>query len=468
MDAHHGSIAAGLLHRVAADLAVVLFPYPLARGEVNRAHQLEQVRAHVGAFRHIAHGRNLGPGLVFLRRDVGALIFRRVVGKRAQRNVADHFAVEFENHVAGVGHFADHGEIEFPLLEDRLGHGFLAGLKHHEHTLLAFREHHLVRRHRLFAAGHGVHVQANAGTALAGHFDRRGGEPGRAHVLNRDDCVGGHEFEACLDQQLFGEGIAHLHGRALFVRMLVEIGRGHGGAVDAVAAGLRTDVDDRITKAGGGRVEDLVGIGDAHGHGVDEDVAVVSLVEVGLAPDGGHAHAVPVGADAFDHALHKMLHLGVIGATEAQRVHVGDRARAHGEDVAQNAADAGGRALERLDVAGVVMAFHLEDGGLPIADVDHAGVLARAADDPGSLGRQFLQVEAARLVRAVLRPHDREDTEFDKVRLSTKGVQNALVFFGIEAVRLDDVRGDFAHARRLSHVRRGALDGMDPDMNFHF
>jgi hypothetical protein len=55
--------------------------------------------------------------------------------------------------------------------------------------------------------------------------------------------------------------------------------------------------------------------------------------------------------------------------------------RAHGEDVAQDAADAGRRALIGLDVARVVVALHLEDGGLAVADVDDAGVLARAADD---------------------------------------------------------------------------------------
>ena len=48
---------------------------------------------------------------------------------------------------------------------------------------------------------------------------------------------------------------------------------------------------------------------------------------------------------------------GVLGnGAEAQRIHDGQRPRAHGEDVAQNAADAGGRALEGLDVAGVVVA----------------------------------------------------------------------------------------------------------------
>jgi hypothetical protein len=62
--------------------------------------------------------------------------------------------------------------------------------------------------------------------------------------------------------------------------------------------------------------------------------------------------------------------------------------RAHGEDVAQDAADAGRRALVGLDERGVVVALHLEDRGQPVADVDDAGVLAGALDDPRRLGRQ--------------------------------------------------------------------------------
>ena len=49
----------------------------------------------------------------------------------------------------------------------------------------------------------------------------------------------------------------------------------------------------------------------------------------------------------------------------------------HGEDVAQDAADAGGRALEWLDRAGVVVRFHLECDAPAVADVDDAGVFPR-------------------------------------------------------------------------------------------
>src|SRR3546814_10511057 len=84
--------------------------------------------------------------------------------------------------------------------------------------------------------------------------------------------------------------------------------------------------------------------------------------------------------DAVNDPGDEVPHLRMIGPAEAQRVHVGDRSRAHREDVAQYAADAGRRPLVRLDVAGVVVALHLEDGCQTVANVDHAGILAGAAD----------------------------------------------------------------------------------------
>jgi hypothetical protein len=47
-----------------------------------------------------------------------------------------------------------------------------------------------------------------------------------------------HQLQAGLDQQLLGERVADLDGRALGLRLVGELGRGHGGAVDAVASGL--------------------------------------------------------------------------------------------------------------------------------------------------------------------------------------------------------------------------------------
>ena len=79
----------------------------------------------------------------------------------------------------------------------------------------------------------------------------------------------------------------------------------------------------------------------------------------------------------------------MIGRAEAQKVERGDGPCAHGEDVAQNAADARRRALIGLDERGVVVALHLEDANVAIADVDHARVLARPVNDMRALGWQL-------------------------------------------------------------------------------
>ncbi len=83
--------------------------------------------------------------------------------------------------------------------------------------------------------------------------------------------------------------------------ILVELRAGHGGAVDAVAPSLGADIDHRIAEAGRRRIKDLVGIGETHGHRIDQDVAVVARVEIDLAADRRHPHAIAVAADAGDH-----------------------------------------------------------------------------------------------------------------------------------------------------------------------
>src|SRR5262249_57566359 len=96
---------------------------------------------------------------------------------------------------------------------------------------------------------------------------------------------------------------------------------------------------------------------------------------------------------------------------ERQRVEAGDRARAHGEHITQDAADASRCALIRLDIARMVVALHLENAGEPIADINDASVLAWSLDHPRTLGRQRAQMDLGGFVRAMLVPHRRENAE---------------------------------------------------------
>ena len=184
----------------------------------------------------------------------------------------------------------------------------------------------------------------------------------------------------------------------------------------------------------GGGIENLRLIGDAHGHRVDDDIAVIGLVEIGFAAHRGHADAIAVAADARDHAPDQMFHLGMVGPSETQRVHVGDRPRAHGEHVAQYAAHAGGRALIGFNIARMVVALHLEDcrqlrAVRAVADIDHAGILAGAANHLRPGGGQLFQMQARGFVAAMLRPHDRKYTELDHVGRAAHGGEDAVIFF---------------------------------------
>src|SRR5690606_29457415 len=115
-------------------------------------------------------------------------------------------------------------------------------------------------------------------------------------------------------------------------------------------------VDDGVADAGGLAAEDLVALEYAEGEGVDDAVAVVAVVEGDLATHGGDADRVAVAGDAGDDAIDEPRRLRMRGRAEAQAVQRGDGPRAHGEHVAEDAADAGRRALVGLDVRRVVVA----------------------------------------------------------------------------------------------------------------
>src|SRR5690348_493778 len=101
----------------------------------------------------------------------------------------------------------------------------------------------------------------------------------------------------------------------------------------------------------------------------------------------------------------------MIGTAEAQGIERRDRSRTHGEDVTQDTADACCRSLIWLDEGGVVMALHLENDGLAIADIDDARIFAWTLDDLRPFGRQRLQPLLRGFIRAVLVPHGGHDAE---------------------------------------------------------
>ena len=159
------------------------------------------------------------------------------------------------------------------------------------------------------------------------------------------------------------------------------------------------------------RGQDALGRHQADAHRVHERVRGVGLVEDALAADVRDADAVAVVADPGDRAAKVP-----VGPAEAQPVEQRDRPRAHRDDVAQDAADAGRGPLERLDGGRVVVRLGLEGDRDTSAEVDHARVLAGPLQHPLAAARQPLEQPRRVLVAAVLGPEQREDRELEIVR----------------------------------------------------
>jgi hypothetical protein len=251
-----------------------------------------------------------------------------------------------------------------------------------------------------------------------------------------------HHFEARLEQQLLHERIADLHRRSLLGALVVELGRGHGRAVDAVASGLGADVIDGIADARCHSFDDVRRLGDAETEDVDQRIAGVARIEADLAADGRNPDAVAVAGDAGDDTFEQPPGARLIQRTEAQRVQQGDRPGAHGENIADDAADAGRGALIRLDERRVIVRFDLEDRGKTVTDVHRAGILAGPLDDLRPFGGQSPQIDARALVAAVLRPHHREDPKLGQVRIAPEKGDDPFVLVRLDAVALENLRVD--------------------------
>jgi len=257
-----------------------------------------------------------------------------------------------------------------------------------EHPLLAFAQHQFVRAHVGFAHRDPIEIDLHPDVPFGRHLDRAAGQSGRTHVLDRDDGTGGESLKGRLDQQLLRERVADLHVRPLRVAVLPQGLTRERGAMDAVLARRRAEVDHGVADPFGFGRGDLLEANEADTHRIDERIAAVARVEGDLARHGGHAHAIAVSGDARDDMLEQvavpcdhLVGLAAVGVRvapdrpEPQGVQRGDRARTHREDVADNPPDSGGRALIWLDRRRMVVRLDLHRDAEPVADRHDAGVL---------------------------------------------------------------------------------------------
>ena len=236
------------------------------------------------------------------------------------------------------------------------------GLADAQHPLLGLGDHDLEGLHVGLAQRHARDVEVDADAALGRHLGRRRGQARGAEVLQRHEQAAVEQLQRALHELLLRERVADLDRRALVAVGLAELGAGqHRGPADAVAPRRGAEEDDDVAHARRRRADHAPRLGQAERHRVDQAVLLVGRLEVDLAADRRHADRVAVVPDAGHGAVEQIARaLRRVGLAEAQRVEHGDRARAEGEDVAQDAADAGGGALEGLDRAGVVVRLDLE------------------------------------------------------------------------------------------------------------
>ena len=316
-----------------------------------------------------------------------SVVNRCVFMEARRRDIGQHLAVPplEDPQPPRTSDSANDGRAHFPTLAD-LHHGIQHGGRNdREHPLLALARHHLERRQARLAQRHGFNVHVHAHPAPRGRFARGAGDPGAAEILDTEDEVLVEQLEGCLDQALFLERVANLDVRALcrFGFGVIGEGRRSQDAHPAypVAPGARTKEHRQAPLAARPPENEAVLGQEPAAQDVDQRVARVTLSEVELAPDGWDPDSVAVARDTADHPARDPAVAGVVGEAEAQWVHQGDRASAHGEDVAYYPANPGSGPLVRLDRRWVVVAFDADRHGDPVPGVDHACVLARANQD---------------------------------------------------------------------------------------
>ena len=117
-----------------------------------------------------------------------------------------------------------------------------------------------------------------------------------------------------------------------------------------------------------------------------------------------------------------------------ERIHKGNGARPHCENIANDSPDAGGGSLIRFNERGMIVRLDLEYRHQTVPDIDDPGVLTRPLHDTGALMRQAAKMDLGAFVAAVLGPHHGEYAELRKGRLAAQDLADTLVFLGREPV----------------------------------
>ena len=390
-------------------------------------------------------------------------LFPRVNRRLGSKGLGRHFGHQLVSVInsekRAVRDHADFHGVKVPFFKNLFHYLFLARLGHEKHALLRFGEHDFIRRHAGFAVRHLGHVHVHAHIAARGHFGSGAGKTGRAHVLQTYHRVFLDKFEAGLEKKFFKKRIAGLHRGTVFVGTFRDFARGETRAAKAVSSGGGAHIINRVALAFGYALHQLVAVHDAEAEHVHQRIAFVGFVKIDFAAHGGNAHAISVMGNAGHHAAHKPPDHRAFKTAETERVHEKHGPGAHGENVAQDAAHARGRALKRLDGRRVVVAFHFKHNGVAVSDVDSSRVFFARVDQHFGAALGFGVHEKPEnglgiFITAVLAPHHAEHAEFRDIRFAAQKIFDELVFFFRQPVAEHDFFGYF----RFHHCRHSSRD----------
>jgi hypothetical protein len=195
----------------------------------------------------------------------------------------------------------------------------------------------------------------------------------------------------------------------------------------------------------------------------DERIAFVRFIEIDFSGNRRNAETVSVVRNTRNYAAEESAHFRGREFPKAQRVQAADWPSAHRENVPNDPADTGRRALKRLDGARMIVRLDLESDRQSIANVNDAGVFFASADeDAGGFGGKSFEKRTRVLIGTMLAPHHREDAQLRVVRLAAQNAFDALILLGGEAVLLDQFgcNGLLRHVSEMI-IRSATLSKMD-------
>src|SRR5262249_52123213 len=194
-----------------------------------------------------------------------------------------------------------------------------------------------------------------------------------------------------------------------------------------------------IADAGRLAKKDLVIAHQPQREGIYQRIQSVGIIKRYFATDRGDAKCVAVMRDAGHNSGQERPVpspiLRVIQRSEPQAVKGRDGTCSHREDVAEDSSNAGSRTLKWFDERRMIVRFDLECGAPSVTHVYHACILSRRHNHALACSGETFEMHPRRLIGTMLRPHHREDSEFDQVRLASKQLFDTVEFFDSEIMR---------------------------------